>query len=169
MMPNERRWYAVYTRPRFEKKSHEMLGRRGIQAFLPLRKSLRIWSDRKKMVEEPIIRSYVFVNIGSSDYYEVLNTYGVARFVQFEGTPAPIPDNQIELLKYICGDEKAFIEPTPSLLPGTRVRITGGPFVNHCGSMIRTEDTQRVAIEIDHLKQSILLHVDPIWLTVLPN
>ena len=56
-------WYALYTFPRFEKKVYKRLVERGIEAYLPLQKKLRKWKDRKKWIEEPLIRSYIFVKI----------------------------------------------------------------------------------------------------------
>ena len=45
------KWYAVYTRPRFEKQVGQRLLEDGIEAYVPLIKTMRQWSDRKKVVE----------------------------------------------------------------------------------------------------------------------
>ena len=68
-MDHNPNWYAVYTKPRSEKKLADRLNEHGIEAYLPLRKTLKQWSDRKKMVEEPLITSYVFVNITNENYF----------------------------------------------------------------------------------------------------
>jgi len=75
-MEDPAKWYAVYTKSRTEKKLTGRLNEKGIESYLPLRKTLKQWSDRKKIVEEPLISSYVFVNIQNSRYYDVLNTQG---------------------------------------------------------------------------------------------
>ena len=35
---------------------------KGIESYLPLKKVLKQWSDRKKWVEEPLFRSYIFIH-----------------------------------------------------------------------------------------------------------
>src|ERR1017187_6919584 len=96
-------WYAVYTKPRSEKKLAMRLNEKSIEAYVPLRKTLKQWSDRKKMVEEPMISSYVFVNVSKENYFEVLNTPGAVRFIWFSGKPAIIPEKQIRNLKLLTG------------------------------------------------------------------
>ena len=78
-----RKWYPVYTHARAEKKAHEALLKKGIETYLPLNRQLKQWSDRKKWVEEPFIKSYLFVNISDQEQMEVLMTKGVARFIYF--------------------------------------------------------------------------------------
>ena len=59
----EKYWYAIYVRSRHEKKVHQLLLEIGIESSLPLIKTTRKWSDRKKKVEIPLFRGYVFVKI----------------------------------------------------------------------------------------------------------
>jgi len=84
-------WYAVYTRSRTEKQTQELLLRSGIEVYLPLVKNLKQWSDRKKWVEEPLFRSYLFVHISPAEYYDVLNIPGAVRYITFEGKAVAIP------------------------------------------------------------------------------
>ena len=79
----ETKWYAVYTRPRFEKQVVKALLDQGIEGYLPLIKTMRQWSDRKKMVEVPLFSSYVFVHINRSAYDQVLQTQGVVKYISF--------------------------------------------------------------------------------------
>ena len=102
---DENPWYAVYTKSRYEKKLAENLRVKGIEAYVPLRKVLRQWSDRRKLVAEPLIRSYCFVRPGPNKYRQVLDTDGAVRFVWFSGKPAPIPNKQIDILKVITGSD----------------------------------------------------------------
>ena len=77
------KWYPVYTFPKAEKKAHQALLSKGIESYLPLRRQLKQWSDRKKWVEEPFIKSYLFVYIAEHEQTEVLMTKGIARFIYF--------------------------------------------------------------------------------------
>ena len=83
MIDNLYRWYPVYTNSRAEKKAYQELQRKGIEAYLPLKKEWRQWSDRKKIVEEPLFKSYIFVRISNKEHAEVLMTQGVSRFLYF--------------------------------------------------------------------------------------
>ena len=57
----KKNWHAIYVASRQEKKVLEALLNKKIEAYLPLIKTLRQWSDRKKLVEFPLMPGYVFV------------------------------------------------------------------------------------------------------------
>ncbi len=154
-------WYAVYTRSRSEKHLMELLTAKGIEAYVPVRKVLKQWSDRKKMVEEPIIRSYCFVKVDPPLYKEVLNTPGAVRYVWFSGKPASIPDRQIETLKSIT-QSNVEIECLPDTFqPGIQVNVTAGPLQGLTGELVSISNKKKVIIRIDHLKQVITLSISP--------
>ena len=97
------KWYAVYVRSRYEKKAAWLLERDGVEVYLPLIKRIRQWSDRRKKVDEPLFKSYVFVHTDLRDYFDILDTPGVVKFVCFEGKPVDMPDNQIVAIKEYVG------------------------------------------------------------------
>ena len=66
-MHKANQWYAVYTRPRWEKKVASLLTKKKIENFCPLNKVVRQWADRKKTVYEPLFTSYVFVNTSETE------------------------------------------------------------------------------------------------------
>ena len=154
-------WYAVYTRSRTEKKTVDDLTERGIEAYIPLRKVLRQWSDRKKLVVVPLINSYVFVRIEPSQYFEVLSSPGVVRYVYYCGHPAAIPEPQIDILKAIAGSDVE-VESIPSKMPpGTRVRINAGPLCGIEGELSRFAGRNKVVIRIGQLDHTIMLTISP--------
>ena len=79
------RWYALYTRSRFEKKMLAALSERGIEVFLPMREVVSRWKDRKKKVWLPLFPGYLFVHHEDTpeNRYRVLNLPGAVRFVGF--------------------------------------------------------------------------------------
>ena len=85
-------WYALYTRPRHEKRVSTQLGERHIESFLPSRCEVHRWKDRKKEVCLPLFPGYVFVRICLQDRLQVLQLPGVVRFVGFSGIPARVPE-----------------------------------------------------------------------------
>ena len=160
-MDENPQWYAVYTRSRSEKRIAERLMKNGIEAYVPLQKVLHQWSDRKKWVEEPLIRSYVFVRILPDQYYDVLNTPGAVRYIFFSGKPATIPDRQIDLLKLIIGQNVDAIQIPNTIQPGTLVKVISGPLSGLVGEMIHPAGKHNVVVRIDHLDHAISLTISP--------
>ncbi len=150
-------WYAAYTKPRNEKKVYERLCEKGIETFLPLQKKIKQWSDRKKMVEEPLFRSYIFVKIDSKDYYNVLNTPGVVRYITFGGKAAPIPERQIAMVKQLLVQDLEIETLDESLEPGTIVEIKFGGLMGLEGELVQHSGKKKVVVRIDHISHSLLV------------
>ena len=162
-------WYALYSRPRHEKKLADLLNEKGIEAYTPVRKVLKQWSDRKKMVEEPLIRSYCFVRANPKWYFEALNTHGAVRYVWFSGKPAPIPDRQINTLKILTGSNLEVEEVSCNLKPGEYVKITAGPLIGTIGEITSISGKNKIIIRIDHLATVLSVTIAPILLEKLPE
>ncbi|MFZ4521226.1 MAG: UpxY family transcription antiterminator [Bacteroidales bacterium] len=162
-------WHAVYTRSRSEKKLMDLLLEKGIEAYVPLLKVMRQWSDRKKMVDEPIIRSYCFVKIKAVEYYEVLNTPGAVRYVWFSGKAATIPDRQIDILKVISGSGLEADCLPDTFKPGKKVRVIAGPLRGFTGELVNISNRKKVIIRIDHLNQVISLTISPMLLEMVSH
>jgi transcription antitermination factor NusG len=94
------KWLVILTRPRWEKKVHSALVQKGIECYCPLNKVQRKWSDRIKVVEEPLFKSYVFVKIKDNDRTAVRMTDGVVNFVYGEGKPTILKEKQVQLIRH---------------------------------------------------------------------
>ena len=153
-------WYAVYTRPRSEKKAYDQLVKAGIESYLPLVKTLKQWSDRKKWVEEPLFTSYVFLKVSEKEYYDALNiTPHTVRYVTFEGKAVPIPASQIEAMKvYIEQGDYSDIDAS-DLVPGQKIEVTEGAMRGLQGRMIRVSNKQKVRVEIDGVGKVLYVEV----------
>ena len=152
-------WYPVYTHPRAEKKAYEALEKKGIVTYLPLRKTLKQWSDRKKWIEEPFIKSYLFVNIKPTEQTEVLMTKGIARFIYFSGKIASMPDRQIENLKLVLASAVDIEITEEDLQPGERVRIKAGPLKDLEGEVVAYRSEKQLALRFENIGCSIIIHV----------
>ena len=119
------RWYAVYVKSKCEKKTFKLLEDKRIEVYLPLLNRLKQWSDRKKMVAEPLFKSYIFVRSDLKNYYDILNTPGVVRFIGFEGKPVPVPDNQIVAVRQYVGeyDDSSCVDVLDDMQEGQLVEI----------------------------------------------
>src|ERR1700680_3793725 len=98
-MKSIKQWYAIYTRPRWEKKVTERLTRGKIETYCPLINVLKQWADRKKTILEPLFTSYVFVHISDTERILVKETDGIINFVHWLGKPAIVRDEEIEVIK----------------------------------------------------------------------
>ncbi len=125
--PGKKKWYAVYTRAKAEMKVEYLLNRIGIENYLPLQKVLRQWSDRKKWINEPLLRGYIFVRISNDkEYLDVLSTDHVVKFVRFEGQAAIIPDKQIENIKLLLTSGEELEVSIEDFTPGDSVKVVAG-------------------------------------------
>lgn len=143
--------------------------RDGIETYLPLLKSLKIWSDRKKWVEEPLFRSYLFVHITMKEYQQVVQTDGVVRFITFEGKPVPVPDSQINAIKQFLDSDDAPDLMSGKFEIGDTVEVFRGNLKGLTGNLVEWRGKQKVKIEIESIGQSIILTVPKSYLKVVPN
>jgi len=155
MIDQNYRWYPVYTRSRAEKKANEELNRKGIQTYLPLKKAVKQWSDRKKIVEEPLIKSYLFAYISAREYAEVLMTNGVARFIYFSNQVASIPDQQIHDLKLLLATDADLELIDYDIKPGESVLIKAGPFKGIIAELVSVHNKQRIILRLQNMGYSI--------------
>src|SRR5262249_25685148 len=152
-------WFAAYTCARHEKSVARQLEERKIDYFLPLYKSWRRWADRRKEVELALFPSYVFVHIDSKERLRVLQLPGVVNLVSFNGSPATLPDSEIEGLRNGL-DQGVYAQPHPYLRAGRRVKVVRGPLSGTSGILVRKRDKLRFVISIDVLMRSVAVELN---------
>ena len=141
-------WYAVYTRPRWEKKVASLLEDRGIEHYCPLNKVTRQWSDRKKVILEPLFKGYVFANVVEDKKWELLTVNGIVNYVYWLGKPARIKEAEIDTIRKFLNEFNE-VEVTGGLLPlNSTVRIKQGVLMNHRGLLLEISGNKaKVRIE----------------------
>ena len=155
---DEKHWHALYVRSRSERKVLSQLEEMGIEAYLPLITRIKQWSDRKKKVEEPLFRSYVFVHNSLRQHYDVLNVYGVVRFVTFEHKAVVVPDNQIVAIKKYIDDpleDENVVKNNNDLKVGQLVRITNGVLQGLIGRLVSVNNKRRLVVYIESVGQVV--------------
>jgi len=155
----EQRWYAAYTSANHEKRVVLQLGQRCVEHFLPLYDSVRWWKDRKMHLQLPFFPGYVFVRLALRDRLQVQQVPGVAHLVGFDGTPAALPDEEIETLRASL-ERGVRAEPHLYLTAGRRVRLKSGPLTGMQGILVRRQGNFRVVISIELIQRSLVVHVD---------
>ncbi len=156
------RWYALYTRSRYEKRVHALFQESGIETYLPLLKTWRVWSDRKKLIEMPLLPSYIFVRADTSNYhtyYNILNTPGVVRFITFEGVAVAIPDRQIAVLQRLNNEGVDMECMGVSPEPGTPVKVVHGPMKGYEGEVVSIGNNQKLILRLDVIDKCITLNI----------
>lgn len=150
-------WYAVYTRPRWEKKIAQRLEEKGVEAYCPLNRVTRQWSDRKKTVQEPLFKGYVFVCIGDEEKWEIKKEDGILNFVYWNGKPAAIRDEEIQTIKKFLNEFSDVQVEEYKLEVEKKVRIQAGVLMNYEGTIIEVSGNRaRVKIESMGLQLSAL-------------
>ena len=153
------KWYAVYTKPRWEKKVFSLMTERGMVAYCPLNKVRRKWSDRIKTVEEPLFSSYVFVQVSEEMLSEVRMVGGVVNFVYWQGKPAVIPEREILIIKKFLNEYDDVVAEPLHLEKDGRVTITRGLFMDHQAKVITVEGN-RVKVVIESLGYTLIASVE---------
>ena len=159
-----RKWLAIYSRPRWEKKVNQLLLEKGFESYCPLNKVRRKWSDRVKIVEEPLFKSYVFVKVNDVDRTGVRMTPGVINFVYWEGKPAVIREKEINAIKRFLNEyENVEVKPM-NLQVHQRVKITTGPLMDQEGEVLDLK-RKMVKVAIDSLGYILVAYIDRTKLT----
>lgn len=134
-MQASKNWYAIYTKPRWEKKVNDLLVQQTITAYCPLNRVVRQWSDRKKVLHEPLFRGYVLVHVGANEMVKVKSTNGVISFVRWLGKPAVIRDEEIDTIRRFLNEHKSVGLEKAEVNVNDVVRIISGPLMEYEGSI----------------------------------
>jgi transcription antitermination factor NusG len=156
-----KRWFALYVQSRKEKVVERELLKDGYEVYLPIKKELRQWKDRKKVVEMPLISSYIFTYIEENDMWDIVRKSGCIKFIWFNGKPCPIPDNQIESIKLLLAkDIDIEFDNQIQLTKGNKVRIVEGAFAGLVGIIKHKEGKSNFAVRIDALAIDLTITLD---------
>jgi transcription antitermination factor NusG len=143
---------------------NQLLIEKGLESYCPLNKVRRKWSDRIKIVEEPLFKSYVFVKVNDDDRTAVRMTNGAINFVYWDGKPAVIREKEIIAIKRFL-NEYENVEAIPAVLKvNQRVRITNGTLMDQVGEVLDVR--HKVAkVAIDSLGYILVAYIDRTKLT----
>lgn len=152
------RWLVIHTKPRHEKKVAESLQRKGFEVYLPLKKIVRQWSDRRKKVQDPLFKSYVFIKVNEEQQRAALMTYGVVRYLYWCGAPAVVRDHEIDAIREFLGETEFIEEDKIVFLPGSEVEIKWGSFRGEKGECLARQGDHLILL-IESLGQVIKAEV----------
>lgn len=152
-----RQWYVAYTAPRAEKKIAERLKEKNIEYYLPLKKTYKYWSDRRKWVEEPLFSSYIFVNVSNKEYFDAINVSGMVSYVRFGGKAATLSSETICQIKQIA--ESNLMTEVLDEVPccGKQYKIKSGPLKGIEGTVVRMQGKRHFVLEIKEMGKVLIL------------
>jgi transcription antitermination factor NusG len=161
MAAEQQSWYAVQTKARHEKVVAARLEEQGITSFVPLVTEVHRWSDRKKSVELPLFSCYVFVKVAPTNEarVRVCRTAGVFQIVGTRGEGTPIPDQQIEAIQTLIGQELPW-SLHPFLKVGQRVRIRGGSMDGVEGVLLSRNGDRTLVVSVDVIQRSLAVRIE---------
>lgn len=169
------RWYACYTRARAEKRVADLLGDRGLEAFLPLVPRLSQWKDRRTVVEWPMFPSYVFGRFDLRYAHDVLAIPGVTALVRAADRPLAIPEAEIENVRRFVellrgGNCAEAVAPKPRLFErGEWVEVAEGPWQGLRGVVVEGRNRGRVLVGLMAIGQGMEIQIDTRVLRTIPD
>ena len=157
-------WYAVYVLSRNEKKVYNLFLKKGIESSLPLIKTTRQWSDRKKKVEIPLFRGYIFVRIDiGKEKLNILQTNGVVKFIGIRDEPSRIPDDQIHWI-HMMVEESTTVRNENEIPVGEKIRVMSGPFKGVEGVVLRAGNRSRLVVFMESIMHAVSVDINPNYL-----
>lgn len=136
-----------------------MLQEKGIENYCPINKVTRQWSDRKKIVHEPVFKGYVFVKLQEEKKWEVKEVNGILNFVYFLGKPAKIRDEEIDTIRRFLNEFNDVQVESKGLVVNSEVRIKQGVMMNYHGVVVEVLGN-RAVVKIDTLDIQLSAHFD---------
>lgn len=152
-------WHALYTRHQHEKTVAEALFRKGHAVFLPLYGTTRLWRNRPKQLLLPLFPGYVFIQGGMARPIEILSIPGIICIVNWSGTPAAIPPEQIIAVRRMI-ENPYRVEPHDFLRCGDRVRVISGALQGMEGILLRIKGKSRLVTSMELLGRSASVEME---------
>ena len=129
-----KRWIAVLVQVNCEKKTATRLGKVGYETYIPTQQEVRQWSDRKKKIDRLIMPMVVFVRATVREEEWLRDQSYIYKLLALPGSDedkkkfaTPIPDNQIERLKFLLENAESEVAIVSNFKVGDSVRVISGP------------------------------------------
>jgi len=161
-------WYVVYTKPRWEKKVARQLEQKGIEHYCPLTRVQRQWSDRKKIVLEPLFSAYVFVHLEETEQTPVKQTDGVMNFVYWLKKPAVIRDEEIDTIKRFLNEYQTVKLEKSVVNVNDPIRVISGPLMERQGNVLEIRN-KTVKVSLPTLGYTIVAEIEKTNIEILSN
>jgi transcription antitermination factor NusG len=133
----------------------------GIEAYCPVKRQEKQWSDRRKVTEEPLFRSYLFVNIDLAIQSAVVRrTLGVVNFVYWLNKPAVIQDDEIVAIQQFLSEHASVEVLGNTLQVGDFITIDAGALKGQKAEVTGIKNRHEVRLRIDSLGFELVARVE---------
>ncbi len=147
----EDNWYVFYVTAKHERKAEKLLIRDGYNCYLPIITVLKQWKQRKKHVEEPLFKSYIFVKVRKNEIYDVLQTPSVISYIRFAGEPAVISQQHIDLIQELIQNKTKFNISSERVKVGEQITLKSGPFEGEKGVVKEIRGTKKLLVVLNSI------------------
>ena len=154
----EKNWFALYVKPKHEFKAKWELDHLSIHNYLPVITKIKQWNDRKKKIDEPLLKGYIFIYADEKERLNSLENRCVVKCISDHGRPARIPEWQITNLRNMLSHKGDF-QILERLVKGTNIKIVEGPFKGVQGVVQKSETQNQLAVTIDLLNRTVIVHL----------
>ncbi len=150
-------WYIIVCKTNFVKKAAARLVENGFQIFLPLKKELRIWSDRKKWIEIPAFGPYFFILTTEKKRFQTFEVSGILKYLHFDGKICKMSESELNNIKKIFefDGEICILQETYTI--GDKIEILEGYFKGFQGYLIEKRSLRQLKIVFKEIGYSILV------------
>jgi len=152
-------WYVVYTKSRAEKKIENILQEKGYEVFLPMVKTMRQWSDRKKKIERPLFPGYLFIKTTPVNFTNILNIDGIVNFIRFGNTVAKVREQDIFNIKIMINGSAQITIENKTYSKGQMVKITEGIFAGYQGLVEYYKGKNILIVSLLELQMSVKVEI----------
>jgi transcription antitermination factor NusG len=153
-------WFVVKTRSRAEQKVAQRISAKGLNVYLPLQKTIRQWSDRKKKVEVPLISSTLFIQTDEKSLSVLYNIPGFHSILYFLGKPAIVRENEINNLKLLLKEDIEIENGNfEKFKKGESIEVIRGPLQGIIATSIDEGRTHKLIVEIESMEQRFIVHI----------
>lgn len=157
----EKKWFVFYTKSRAEKKTLEYLQKFGFEAWLPMHKVVRQWSDRKKKLEVPLFNSYIFVKDIEANIQEIVKVPGISWNIRHNERPAILRESELQTIqRFLASGLTIEIGSSQNLEKGDKVQVMDGPLKGVVGFLSGAFNEQKFTIEMETIDQVMKVNVD---------
>lgn len=162
-------WYLIYTKPRHEKKVHTRLNELKVTSFLPMKKEVSTWHDRKKIIDKPLFPSYVFIYLnGMKDYYDGMDADGTLYYVKTGKQIVRVGDEIVDNIKLAVQSTDIEVSAN-NFQPGHKLIITQGALTGLSCEVVEYESSQKLLVRVDLLQRNVLLTMPQECLAMMQN
>jgi len=159
MSESKKKWHVIYTKPRWEKKVYNLLIINNLEAYCPLNRVRKKWSDRIKWVEEPLFKSYVFVRVAENELPSVRMVSGVVNFVYWLSKPAIVKDKEIEIIQKFLNDYHDVQAIPVDLKIDSTITIRKGALMDKKAKVVRVFNN-KVQVVIESIGYALMATID---------